>query len=768
MSQRKVPAVFISYCHEDTKRNLVDFIYDALVSYKTPSIAVHYDKNVKYGEDFDDFMALLNSVDACVILLSPAYAKRVHDNTPCGVTSEFEQILTRYYEINRQSGPQHDRKGFKIFPVIVAGKREESTPDQIRSLHAADFAAAHILPGSTPRLAGLNEGVFRSYIKTVCEDIKGYAPLNSPEFHLDAERAQLQLFIDTKATSATPFEIPGFVEEIFVELNAFKNIAKQRSYFLIGRKGSGKSTIAGVLPAISQGKYNAIIAIQAEEINLKHAFYFLSEALRTDIKQIIQYDRFFNLVWHGIFRLCLIYQIEQLSNANKLAPDQEAEAKVLKSFIKDHRQDKDLENIASSLFIRSVSVASDFVEASIHRARKKSFSSDLELALNTNDYLTFLFGDDVHQALRSIVKKCRKKVLVTLDDFDTIFDTFRREANSTDRDAVVEFEQRWLSALFQLVVNLKKQKSAINDFYKTFDFCITIPKDRFRELATHERDGYRYNQNVNTLNWTGVQLAEMLRRRLERLTSVKTDSKAPEDQRLHAMLSKGLSGIPQKLVFSFNSETVEIDTFLYILRHTLWRPRGILHYITGIMAASEGRSGRGSAMSVTSLRGIISCLTSELIETEFIDEFESTISNLREILNKFTGSSQVLGQEEFQDKVKDLVIYESYYDHRKSELKDIIEVLYDIGFLGFRFDNDILSTSTLPKTSVSDFFAFNGGSAPFKLANHTEFKRMQFLVNPLFTEYLLLDHHNTEFVLNFNWDYIYDNHHLILGAGNSF
>ena len=77
MSERK-SACFISYSHEDVDRNTLVYIKKLLERYSDGYYKVLLDSDLKYGEDFADFMQLLDDfVDAVLILMTPSYKKKV-------------------------------------------------------------------------------------------------------------------------------------------------------------------------------------------------------------------------------------------------------------------------------------------------------------------------------------------------------------------------------------------------------------------------------------------------------------------------------------------------------------------------------------------------------------------------------------------------------------------------------------------------------------------------------------------------------------------
>jgi hypothetical protein len=62
------------------------------------------------------------------------------------------------------------------------------------------------------------------------------------------------------------------------------------------------------------------------------------------------------------------------------------------------------------------------------------------------------------------------------------------------------------------------------------DFCIAVPKDRYLEIQRIERDSYRNWHRGVPLNWSGIELAILLRKRLEVLTGKKTHKNTPQKE----------------------------------------------------------------------------------------------------------------------------------------------------------------------------------------------------------------------------------------------
>lgn len=121
MNERKKPSCFISYCHEDTDKTSVEFLVEELRTLAQTDIVFHWDKDQVTGARLDNFMDRLFTSDAVILLLSPAYKRRV-DERYGGVYEEYGRIMGRLDERERLY------------------KRRNKTPADIQALREADFS----------------------------------------------------------------------------------------------------------------------------------------------------------------------------------------------------------------------------------------------------------------------------------------------------------------------------------------------------------------------------------------------------------------------------------------------------------------------------------------------------------------------------------------------------------------------------------------------------------------------------------------------------
>lgn len=323
------------------------------------------------------------------------------------------------------------------------------------------------------------------------------------------------------------------------------------------------------------------------------------------------------------------------------------------------RQDHSSTHMKGAFFEYATQRLQEYLDECIKAARsdkgESSFRSDIRVSFNIQDYLLYLLGNDVVSALEGIVNNCQKKVLVTLDDFDTIFDTFRRAAKS-DQDARRRalFETDWLRSFLLLILKLKDTEFETNPFFRTLDFCITVPKDRFLEIERSERDGYRYDPRTSSIDWSGIELCDVLFRRIERLYGYQGRVDAMIHDKFREMFRNEFPLIPDEVQFEFNGKETRIPLFCYVLRHTFWRPRDLLMYYADILAASFSVKKSGYKLTTAIIRRIISESTYSIIKTEFLDEYESSVANIRQIVNSFMEYPQVFPYEKIESAIGNL------------------------------------------------------------------------------------------------------------------
>src|SRR5882672_8333857 len=88
---------FISYCHEGIDRGALDYVIYVLRDALGRHAELLFDIDMKFGGDIAKFMAMLDTVDVVIIVLTPNYRARVAERRG-GVYKEYSRLWTRYLD----------------------------------------------------------------------------------------------------------------------------------------------------------------------------------------------------------------------------------------------------------------------------------------------------------------------------------------------------------------------------------------------------------------------------------------------------------------------------------------------------------------------------------------------------------------------------------------------------------------------------------------------------------------------------------------------
>lgn len=391
--------------------------------------------------------------------------------------------------------------------------------------------------------------------------------------------------------------------------------------------------------------------------------------------------------------------------------------------------------------------------------------SDIELAFTRKNFFAYTFHGDYYEELAELFDSIKKKFLVTLDGFDSLFDMFRRNSISpgVPEELVrlrAKFEVAWLRALLTVALRIRAGDPEFGHGAYLIDFCLTVPKDRFVEVRDTERDGYQYSDRYTALVWSGPELSILIRKRMERLGGYLTKKvggpRVPPKERLREIWKAKFAHVPQVLDFEFNDRSYRMDTFIYILRHTFWRPRDVLYLTAHVLALSEEARRRGQSVSVAAVRRAIKDSTEEMLTTEFIGEYSGVVLNFNQVVQAFKNSRQLVSGEEMAT-----LLGQVPFNHaigavpgKEMSLLKKIEYLYDIGMIGLNAPEGVRQRYGL---ECRHAFFFNEGRPPMAAIQRLGIEECEFLVHPVFSESLGLDTSGNELVFDYDWEYLEEN-----------
>jgi hypothetical protein len=352
-------------------------------------------------------------------------------------------------------------------------------------------------------------------------------------------------------------------------------------------------------------------------------------------------------------------------------------------------------------------------------------------------------------------RKTNERLLITVDGFDTLTGYFTSQR--VDSENAVIFERELLLSLFQIVLNKGPARIVGGLLYEISDFCVAVPHDRFPEIRLRDRDRFRY-RNVARISWSGIELSSLVRKRLALLKNVPDPKPKDEDVsmegRLELVMKRGYPELPSEISFQFRSAPYRMSLFIYILRHTFWRPRDVLHYYANLLAASDGFRRKKTIMPDEFVRQIVAGSTRSIVEEEFIAEFETSFRNLKDVLSRFRHGPQVIAWDALKRKIENVRFETLLYEGEVASLEWKVEILYDLGVLGV-----ILDRKTTERLSAyRHAFSFNEDQLLTQKLAREDYAKFKFALHPILIEFLQLDTtNNPELILPIDWKYLHEN-----------
>ena len=781
---KKLDKCFISYCHSDVDKDILNCLIQWLEEISNNNIEILIDHNLNPGDSLNEFMDNLLSINAIIIIMTPNYKKKI-SNREGGVYREYKIIYDRYLKEEERKRAQNSRtlsndrhKKLTLLPILFSGTEKTAAIPELKDLLYSDFVGLHICADSKNNHC-ISDSIKKRYKRQmvkIVNEITANENLNTDNYHKLYDELYDGLFIDLKADwnkFQTNKKDGLFENKIFVKTKPYSKISKQNVFLLVGRKGSGKSTVATFIAHKDTSNYKGVISIEANDINLEIVFgFFTDRKLSSDITSITSLLDTFQHVWELFLYLKSMEILIKEYNKNSLTREQLDSIAYIKKFINKLNNDNDsLENKSSTghYFTFALESIKSYIENSIDNARDESgyYHSDMIGALTFDKIIKNVLGIEVCDAFTRIVQDCNKHILITLDNFDTAFEEFRKTSTHyyKNNDKLLSqqrsnIETQWLRSLLTLAFKIKKDHSQKNPFYKIIDFCITVPKDRFIDIQSIDRDSYLYNNNYSELNWTGIELLILLQKRFETLTDSYIEKKdytiekeATPTEKFDKIMSTYFPYIPTHVETAINGKKYKLPLFLYVLRHTFWRPRDILYFYANIIAMSKELHKRHLKVSNIAIRRSIKDANFDVVNSEFINEFKYLIVNLDEILNIFKKSEQVISFSKLEAKLSRINFNVVYSCNPITKFSEKIKMLYEIGFLGIYADKKMMNLYGLRHKHA---FFFNEGFTPLKGADESMLQTCSFIIHPIFIEYLNLSFFKKELILEFDWDYLYD------------
>jgi len=473
-------------------------------------------------------------------------------------------------------------------------------------------------------------------------------------------------------------------EDHFIEVQSLEKIIDNDSDIIYGLKGSGKTALCRALTEINSGKYYSTMIIDLDNISFSQIHAALEKFKITTNKEIVKLA---SNTWRNVLLLYGLESISEQEHSSLLA------SKV-NSLMSRGRYENPKTNNRLIAFIQNLLIKIKRIGLA------EPDESPLGLTMKQIEEIEKSYDDELFDLLKEsneIVSKTNKKVLICLDGFDSILDH-----TSESRNAI-------FSGLVDAIYKFSKDKFISENFcFKAF-----LPVELTDEVRNAHFDADKFIFNTHYLNWSTSEFEKLVLKRMMRFSRSKsTNFKDVWNEFL-----------PEKITNPVH--LVDENTFSYILRHTLHRPRHLLIHLQFVFDEWDKKFS-ASKIDPSFIAKII-CKTNTTLAGLIAGELEYTVPGITQFLHSWNGISSTISMSLFRDKVKKMFVTQSHL-----ELGVLIDKLYNLGIIGYTRESDSLKMSS---NSIGFYFSYvNGALGNRKIYNALEDKDI-IALSPVFQEY---------------------------------
>jgi hypothetical protein len=249
--------------------------------------------------------------------------------------------------------------------------------------------------------------------------------------------------------------------------------------------------------------------------------------------------------------------------------------------------------------------------------------------------------------LFNLIRERADNVVLVLDGFDQL-----HHDTDVSREAIRLIFASLVDAILQFQTDLNMPEMLA--------IKALIPHDRYIELEL--RDSDKIDSLHWPIRWTRSSLKEFVKKRIENSTNI------------HA---SNFTSLWQQVFPEYVYNTrykLEEDSFDYVLRHTMFRPRHMQAHLSNLATTHDGKN-----IDPTMVPGAISS-SARSIATNFINEYKIDHPKLREFINLFSEKENIMEYQKFREFVQ--LALKKFQPGSTVTVEERIDALYAMGFFG--------------------------------------------------------------------------------------
>lgn len=547
-------------------------------------------------------------------------------------------------------------------------------------------------------------------------------------------------------------------EQTFVETSVYGDAQQAGKTLLIGGKGSGKTALLFAQEFHNKENYLTTVEINIDQLPFTALFNFFFSGFSkvitkasqnsSDIKDFLELEKVTAFAWkNALLASVLLRAAETIVVTPNISVEERKLAhealETLNKILGKASSVRPTKRGSGSTFT-FLAVFFSILQEIVERALDENFPNvSVLLARLTEEILDRVSEPlevqliEVSTKINPTLSRLKKKIYLRLDKFDDYYDKFYGEIvshNSTISPNEARHRKSFLRKLLEGLVVAARDIRDYEAFAHT-NILIAIPQDKFLELELREGMDLILSRVVQ-INWTPTELFDMVNRRI------------------HTALS--LSGRIEDSWYQVFPETVRNaktgqseDSFLYITRHSRWKPREIQMHVVELLEAM--RRSDGKELTDQDFHQCIKSSCSKIVEQEFKSEFSKEYPSIHRIIHQLENSSikTIMEYGPVCNVIRGVDLADDITDP-----DEIMKRLYKMGILGTRVVKG--TADKHPPTVVQGHqhvaykFHYNSpDTAPFAPKSTVAF-------HPMFFDSINAKHTEQYIVHEMNWEMFYE------------
>ena len=436
---KKIPSCFFCYAWGSEERyKKLEFLRNEVMKKTGNQIKVILDKHdYQDNQDFEELREKIRTYDLVLVFCTPDFKSIVQDKD--AITNKKREVLKEYLIIEERFKDNPS----SVFPIILEGTKEDALLDLFKNKNARFFEDFRIRKNKSGKLVvpenyKIQFGLFIGRIINTAI----YNRDNKSVEYKNSREALDKLFTLTSIT-----QIP---DTCLIKPDIYSMILNQECFLIAGRKGSGKSTFINNFREMDREyfdeHYKKMIPIYAEAFQHEDAYHNLIEKHKRDLDIVTPYD-ILCLFWQVYFILQSIVTIRVEIEAHNIIESDPRYAifnKVtnkLKEKIGLRRnrrkyQPINSDSVPKAIFQATIELIDEqFTKGLDGLSGDELIATTFVTRFNAQEIIEKLFGVKDIEKFIDALRNCQKKILLSLDGFDTHSEDFRISTEMLSHDS---------------------------------------------------------------------------------------------------------------------------------------------------------------------------------------------------------------------------------------------------------------------------------------------------------------------------------------------